>query len=287
MTYGAQLASMRRTLHDAGIEEARLEAELLLAEAVGISRPQLLARLAQPLESTAELTSQHLLSRRAQREPLFYILRRREFYGRELVVGPSVLIPRPETELLVEEAVREVRRLTDRLGRAPVTIDVGTGSGAIAINLAIECPDLTIVATDLSSDALKVARSNAERLGVAQRIAFVHTDLLQGLDRAPDLIVSNPPYIPTGELAELEPEIALFEPRGALDGGPDGLDVIRRLFSRAIDGLHEGGSILLEIGHDQWPTVQSLALSCFPHATVDVLDDLAGWPRVGRIRHYV
>ena len=207
-------------------------------------------------------------------EPLPYVLGRWHFYGREFAVTPAVLIPRPETETLVEHALAWLRAHPDR---RRVT-DVGTGSGALAVTLAAEKPAVRVTATDISPAALEVARRNARRHSVADRIAFVETDLLTALAGAFDLIVANPPYIPIAELANLP--VAQHEPREALDGGADGLATIRRLLAQAQTRLAAGGALMLEIAASQGGAARAAALEAFPASKVVVHPDLAGRDRV-------
>jgi release factor glutamine methyltransferase len=236
-----------------GIESARLDAELLVAEALELERIGLYLDLGRPLSETERAAIRPLIARRREREPVAYILGRRDFYGREFRVTPDVLIPRPDTETLVEHALRCIPE--DRSVRV---VDVGTGSGAIAISLAAERPNAIVTATDISEAALAVAKDNAERLGVADRIRFERADLLG--DQGPyELVVSNPPYIRTDELAELEPEVKTHEPTAALEGGEDGLDLVRALLERASDATDADAHLLLEVGAGQAAEVASLA----------------------------
>ncbi|MBJ7458666.1 MAG: peptide chain release factor N(5)-glutamine methyltransferase [Thermoleophilaceae bacterium] len=224
----------------AGIDTARLDAELLLAAAAGVTRSEIVAGLVDPLAG-AELY-EAWLSRRAEREPLAYITGRQGFRRIELRVDPRVLIPRPETELLVAVA---------KVDRPCGILDVATGSGAVALALADELPDATITAADISADALAVARANADALGAAGRVTFFESDLLDEIEGVFDAIVANLPYVVADEIDGLQAEVARFEPRLALDGGPDGFELVRRLAVAAPAQLKPGGTIALEIGQDQ------------------------------------
>ncbi len=236
-----------------GIESARLDAELLVAEALGIERIGLYLDLNRPLLDSERDAIRPLIARRREREPVAYILGRRDFYGRRFRVTPDVLIPRPDTETLIECALGCI----DDEGVVRV-LDVGTGSGAIAITLAAERPNAEVTATDISEGALRVAGDNAARLGVADRIRFERADLMN--DGGPyDVIVSNPPYVKTSELQDLDPEVRSHEPATALEGGADGLDVIRTLLARAVAATREGAHLVLEVGAGQAADVAALA----------------------------
>jgi release factor glutamine methyltransferase len=263
-----------------------LEAELLLrhalsltkAESPAISRAFLLARLADAIDADASACYDGLLRRRLGHEPSAYITGRREFYGLELEVTPDTLIPRPETETLVETALEFLAELP--LYYQPNVADVGTGSGAIAIALARTCLRAAITATDVSYAGLDVAHRNAKRHGVASRISFCHGDLLTPVRAPLDLVVANLPYVSSGDLPGLAPEVRDYEPVCALDGGPEGMDPIRRLLRLAPSYLHPRGGVCLEFGDGQAGAVQRLATSCLPGATIALVNDLAGRPRV-------
>lgn len=217
------------------------------------------------------------VARRARHEPVAYITGEREFFGRPFRVTPDVLIPRPETELVVSTAVE---RLAGRAGDSVLVVDVGTGSGCIAVSLACELGGIRLVATDVSTDALAVARENARRLGVLDRIDFRHGPLLGGLDEAPDVIVSNPPYIREAQRATLPPDVAEYEPHQALFAGSDGLAVIRPLIDLASRRLAPGGWVILEIGAGQDHAVEDLIAASRGLAAAEVLADLEARPRV-------
>jgi release factor glutamine methyltransferase len=273
-TTGAAYRSTVQRLRDAGIEadEARLEAEVLLRHVLRMERSAFLARRDDALPTEAASQLARLLERRCRHEPLAYILGHRAFYGLDFAVDERVLIPRPETEGLVE-------RVIALAGKTALIVDAGTGSGCIALALAAHLPDVRVIATDASADALALAAHNAYRLGLSERIAFLCGDLLEPVREKVDIIVSNPPYIPSGEIAALAPEIAHYEPRTALDGGPDGLDVVRRLLAQAVAHLRPGGHLLLEIGTGQGTAVARLAGGTLPESTVEVENDLAGLER--------
>ena len=257
--------------------EAAIEAEALLRRALGLDRARLYARLSDPLPAQDCRAFFALVRRRLAREPLAYILGRREFYGLELEVTPAVAVPRPETELLVELALGWLRRQGDR----PVlAADVGTGSGAIALALAAHGPPgLRLLATDIEAAALAVACRNAQRLGLAGRVEFVRADLLSPFRGAFHLIVANLPYVPSAELEAAPPEVKR-EPRLALDGGPDGLGIIARLLEQVPLLLAAGGLLLLEMAPSQAGALAAMARRALPTARIEVHCDLAGRQRV-------
>lgn len=254
----------------------RLDAELLLAHTLGLSRAGLLAASDGAIPAAAEAAFTALLRRRLDLEPVAYLVGSKEFWGLEFAVDQRVLVPRPETELLVEQALGWAQ------GRdAALTIaDIGTGSGAIAVALALALPQARLFAVDHSPDALAVAATNVRRYGLEERVELLTGDLLGPLTQAVDILVSNPPYT---LLAEVDEGVRRHEPALALDGGPDGLALYRRLLAQAPAYLRPGGLLLLELGHDQWPAVASLAATAFPTATISPHHDLAGIVRVLRL----
>lgn len=270
------LAQAAFQLENHGVESPRLDAELLLAHVLNMNRAALFAWPERRL-TLKELTRyRDLVARRAAREPLAYILGYREFFGLDFEVGPDVLIPRPETELLVEQALRLARVRPN-----PVRIaDVGAGSGAIAVALAVHLPEAIVFALDRSPAALAVTARNAGRHGVSERVHLRLGDLLEPLSETLDLIVANLPYVTTAEWETLPPEIRDHEPRSALDGGPDGLSFIRRLLETAAPHLRPDGAILVEIGAGQGQSVLDLAARHFPQARVELVRDYAGLDRV-------
>lgn len=237
------------------VDAPRLTSELLLAHVLGLSRVHLYTDLDRPLEQSELGSFRALIERRTSGEPVQYLTGVREFAGRPFRVDPRVLIPRPETELLVEEVLGALGPLS-----APRLLDVGTGSGCIAVTLAAELPAATVVATDIDPAACAVARANAEALGV--RLDIRQGDLLAPVADEPpfDAVVSNPPYVRSGELAGLQREVQR-EPLRALDGGPDGLEVVRRIVDAAVDRLAPDGLLALEIGEEQGAQVRDLLLA--------------------------
>ena len=253
----------------AGSDSPRLDAELLLAGALGVDRTALFIDPAREITGPAVRAFQNAVRRRSVgREPVAYILERKGFRHIDLRVDARVLVPRPETELLVEVGLE--------LAAGARVVDVGTGSGAIALALKHERPDLAVKGTDVSDDAVAVARANAEALGLDVRFAV--GDLLAGVGEC-DAILSNPPYIADGERASLPPEIAHHEPPGALFAGADGLDVIRRLVSAAAAALPAEGLLAIEVGAGQAPAVSAL-LDAAGFGNVHARADLAGIDRV-------
>lgn len=263
-----------------GIENPLLDAQLILCDALQISRLVLFTDMLRPLIAQELGAIRERVQRRAKGEPLAYIVGRQGFHDIELKVDARVLIPRPETELLVARALAHLE------GReAPKIIDVGTGSGAVALAIAhaiaAERPDAQIIAVDLSEEALALARENQQALDLPQ-VRFVHSDLLSALDPAHDidLIVSNPPYIPSADLAGLQVEVRAHEPRLALDGGADGLEVIRRLIDQAAAHLKPDGWLAFEIGYDQGQSAPDLLRAHGGYTEVALHRDLADLPRV-------
>ena len=274
---GEVIRDTQGTLESAAIPEARLEAEVLLINILRVPRHGIYAYQEQELTSEQSELLAKLVDQRLKREPLAYILGHREFYGVELAVGPGVMIPRPETELLVEQGLFLGLMHMEEGGL--VIAEPGTGSGAISINLALHLPMARVYATELYPEALKVAQHNIARHNVADRITLLEGDLLDPIEESVDVIVANLPYIPRDEIAALQPEIQ-WEPREALDGGPDGLDVITRLLNQARDKLKETGVVILEIDPRQADPLQTLSMELFPGASISVEQDLARLDRM-------
>jgi release factor glutamine methyltransferase len=267
------VAHGRRTLAAAAIAAPGREASLLLGSLLGLSEVQVRARDDQPVEDPLPARFHALVERRASGEPMAYLLGRREFYGRTFVIDERVLIPRPETELLVEIA------LAARLPEEATVLDIGTGSGCIALTLAAERPRWRVLATDLSPGALACARENARRLGLAHRVTLVAADLAEpiALERL-DLVVSNPPYVDPGDPALVALDVRTHEPHLALFAGDQGLAILARLFDLA-EGLHEGALLACEIGYGQLDAVLAQAGRRRWLELVEVRADLAGIAR--------
>ena len=274
MTLAEALHAAQSRLREAGIDDAGLEAEVLLRHALDLDRAQLYARLHEGLDETHRADFQRLINRRVAHEPTAYIVGHKEFYGIDLETTPDALVPRPETELLVDEALRVAPD-------GPCAIaDVGTGCGAIAVALATRLPQAVIYAIDDSERALALAARNVERLGLTSRVRPVHGDLLDPLPEAVDLIVTNLPYVKTRDWEALPPEIREHEPRAALDSGPNGTEALERLLRVAPSYLRPKGRLLAEIAWDEGELLVEVARECFPRARVTIEKDLAGLDRI-------
>lgn len=284
ISLGHEQRAATQRLIGAGIEpdDARFESELLLRHVLGIDRATYLKLRDRELPAPARQRYATLVERRVAREPLAYITGRRAFFGMMFDVDNSVLVPRPESEGLVERVLAIASG--GWMGGSPLIADVGTGSGCIAVALAVRLPGARLLACDVSAAALAVARRNALRHNVAGRMRFVPGDLLSAVSDQVDIIVTNPPYVPSGAIDTLSPEIARYEPRLALDGGADGLAVIRRLLAEAPARLRQSGALVLEIGEGQGSAVRELALAAFAGAAVTVENDLAGLERYVTVR---
>ena len=266
-----------RTLEASHIPDARLEAEVMLMNVMRMQRHDLFSQQETELSPQQEQGLAQIMERRLKREPLAYILQYREFYGVNLLVNPNVLIPRPETECMVEHAL--FMALMGMETPELVVADVGTGTGAIAINLALHLPAARIFAVDCADEVLDVAAYNIRAHNVMDRVTLGKGDLLEPVPEPVDLILANLPYIPTDRIPNLQPEIR-WEPEGALDGGTDGLDLIRRLLQQAPDKLKEHGIVLLELDPEQVPAVEEMSRELFPGAELSVEKDLAQKDRI-------
>lgn len=282
MTIKEALALGRRHLaHSSSFD---LDARLLLEFVLQQNHAYLVARIDEELTISQETHYQALLDKAARREPVPYLTGTAPFYGREFQVSPAVLIPRPETEHLVEAALGQAKRI-------PVTtetlriVDVGTGSGCIAITLALQLPGAHVEACDISPAALEIARQNALIHCVEKQIQFYRGSLLEPVTGEVHLVTANLPYIADHEWTNVSDGVKLYEPDIALRGGYDGLNLIRLLLDQAAKRLAPGGAILIEIGWQQGAAVKSLAQSHFPSAKVDILQDLAGLDRIVEIVH--
>jgi len=266
-------------LHQAGIDSPRMEAEVLLGRALRLRREEIYLRLERILNEDEKSILHDLVARRIRREPLAHILGHKEFWSLDFKITPDVLIPRPETEILIETLFS----LNDKTptGQSIQLLDIGTGSGVIAVVAAREIANCQVTATDHSSEALAVARTNAEAHGVSKQINFVQCEMFTGLSEASyDFVVSNPPYIETIRLNNLMPDVRDFEPRCALDGGTDGLDFYRRIIPGALNYLKEGGGLVLEIGETQVKAVRRLLCVEDKYGAIRVTQDHGGYDRV-------
>ncbi|MGH2502485.1 MAG: peptide chain release factor N(5)-glutamine methyltransferase [Ktedonobacterales bacterium] len=283
---GAALALAEGWLRAARVGETpSLDAQVLLGQVTGASRATTLAYPERALSAEQATRYAELVARRAAHEPVAYLTGHREFLGLDLLVDHRALIPRPETELLVEAALAD---LVERLARAPqsppLVADIGVGSGAIPIALAVSEPRLPrLYASDISPDALALARENAERLGVAARITFLEGDLLAPLPEPVDVLTANLPYVAPDDPA-VPRTVSAYEPALALYSADDGLDHIRRLLEQSPGYLRPGASLYLEFGFDQGAAVERLARAAFPVAALRLVADYAGWDRYIAIR---
>ena len=273
MTLKQALIRAREKLDAAGIDDASLEAEILLRHVLESTRAQLYTDLDKELKPEQAELYQKLIARRLNGEPSAYITNQREFYGLDLFVDSRVLIPRPETEILVEKTLECAQNYS-----APVIADIGTGCGAIAICLAINLPEAKIYATDLSAGALEVARLNCEKHRVNERVELLLGDMLNPLPEPLDIIVANLPYVKTSELSGVSSTHS--EPELALDGGISGLEKIQKLCHQASKKLNPDGCLLLEIGLGQKEGVTSTLRRLFPSGKIEATPDLAGIDRV-------
>ena len=274
------IAEGSRLLESAGVDQQVLTAGVLLRHVMAVDRTYLLTRSEEQIEESQYRDYLALVDRRAAGEPLQYLTGHQEFYGLDFIVTPDVLIPRPETEFLVERIINLVGEMKQD---APVIVDVGTGSGCIAVTLAKQLPQAKLIATDASSRALAVARENAGRHGVQDRIEFIEGNLLEPLAANPvqghvDLLASNPPYVNEADLESLQREVRDWEPHGALFGGPDGLDFYRRLLVESPVYLKPEGFVVLEIGFSQLESINEM-VKAGAFAVIDITRDLQGIPR--------
>jgi len=264
-----------------GVDSPRLQVELLLAELLQVPRLKLYLDFERVLTEPQLAALRAMVRRRAEREPLQHIIGSTCFCGLNFAVSPAVLIPRPETELLAERAWQHLQRLRAAGAASPSVIDVGTGSGCLAITLAVKCPEAAVHAVEISEAALAIATSNAQRRGVSERVHFHQSDLFAGLPKELrfDLIVTNPPYIATSELDTLQPEVRNFDPHLALEGGADGLAFYRRLAAEAPRHLSAQGTLMAEFGDDQAEAVAEIFRSAV-WSIDELVRDLAGNLRI-------
>lgn len=280
-TVGALLSRLRAQFAQAGVDAPGRDARLILAAVLGCDGARLHAHPERAVPADALRRAEALARRRARREPMAYIMGEREFWSLPFLVSPDVLIPRPESELLVERAAA---LLGGR--RSPRLLDLGAGSGAVGLAVGRELPGARITLADICPRALRVAKRNARRLGLERRTAFVASDLLGAIagGQAFDLIASNPPYVVSGEVDGLMPEVSAHEPRLALDGGADGMACIRRVIAGAPQHLARGGFLLLEMDPRQVAEARALAARCGEYSEAKPRPDLAGRERVLELR---
>jgi len=269
------LAKATHLLGQVGVETPLLDAEVMLSEAMGVSRTHLLAHPDCHPSASDVRRFQRWLNKRVKRVPLAYVVGHKEFYGLDFEIRRGVLIPRPETELLVDRTIQVLKG-----ARSPVIAEIGVGSGAVAVACALSIRDARIYATDVSPVAVRMARLNAKRHGVSERVRVMQGDLFEPLaNLAFDAVVSNPPYVPTSEIATLQPEIRNYEPREALDGGTDGMACLHRIILEARRYIKPGGFLILEVGNGQAGAIASL-MKQHGYIAVQVNRDYAGVERV-------
>jgi release factor glutamine methyltransferase len=280
-TISQAIAEGASKLHAAGIQQERRTAGLLLCHAIGIDRAHLLTKSEEQIDDVKYKAYLGLVERRAAGEPVQYLTGHQEFYGLDFFVSPDVLIPRPETELLVEQALK----IVDTQGlKRPLIVDVGTGSGCIAITLAVNLLNARLIAIDASDRALIIGLNNAAKHQVIDRIEFLEGDLLKplvnrGLEASVDLIVSNPPYVDEDLKSSIQREVRDWEPHGALFGGVNGIEFYRRLVSECPEYLKSGGHLLFEIGCGQLEAIEGMLAGSPSLKLVEVTNDLQGIPR--------
>ena len=272
-TYGEALAKGRAALTRGNVESAALDARLLLAAATGLDMAALIARSGDEIPKLANATFKNHMIRRLAGEPVARILGETEFWGLQIKLNAATLVPRPDTETLVEAVLREAGRRTPEI----TICDLGTGSGAIAIALLSELPRARAVATDISEEALSIARLNAERHGVSSRLSLRRMDFAEGLEGPFDIVVANPPYIRSDAIGGLQREVRDHDPRVALDGGPDGLAAYRTILGRAAELLGNSGFLALEVGHDQAESVAALCREAGLSRLSSVKDLAGNW----------
>jgi release factor glutamine methyltransferase len=281
MTLAQTLQQSAHTLSVNGIEDSYIEARMLLGHITKLSPAQIYTQTEQTLSQEQERSLCELIERRLRREPTAYIINRKEFYGIDFYLDSRVLIPRPETELLVDTALGFLKNTY--LSSPPLIADIGTGCGAIAISLALNLPRSKIYATDISYSSLEVAKLNCEHYKVTRQVTLLQGNLLEPVLEPVDLIVANLPYIRSSELENLSPEITGFEPRTAIDGGENGLKCIRQLLEQTKEKTNPRSCLLLEIGQNQEQEIIHLIHSCLNKVSFTFIPDLNGINRVVKI----
>lgn len=282
MTIKQALYKAEDLLASRDIEDAHLEAEVLLMHALSIKRVKLYSELEKAISPEDSRKFEAMIQRRILHEPTHHIVGYREFYGLDFYTDHRALIPRPETETIVEEVLKFASQRF-LAGTNFLIADIGTGSGVIAVTLSALLPQALVYATDISTDALEIARINCQKHNRGNQVKLLHGDMLQPIPEPVDLLVANLPYVIDTDIPNLSPEIRLFEPMEALAGGADGLDKIRKLLAQAPPKLRPNGLILLEMGFGQNMGALALAETHFPNAEIDLIQDLAGIDRVLRI----
>ena len=283
MTAREWLRKYTSIFQQGGIAEAADEAGVLLCHALKLNKAGIFTQHERTITKGKFALLEGLVERRLKREPSAYIVENREFYGLDLFVDPRVLIPRPETEILVEEAVKFARAWIERNKKDITVVDVGTGSGAIAVALALHIPGCQVYAVDISAAALEVAAVNIEKYKLRERVITVQADLLQQINGKVDIIAANLPYIPQSGMALLQPEIIRYEPKVALQGGVRGTEVIVRLLEQVPGKINPNGAVFLEIGEGQEDEIVPVIGRCLPGCSITLIKDLAGIHRVIKI----
>ncbi|MCU0510105.1 MAG: peptide chain release factor N(5)-glutamine methyltransferase [Anaerolineae bacterium] len=281
---GRALLAATRRLREADIDSAQLDAAVLLCSVLGVNKAWLYAHPTRQLTEHEIAKYEELVRRRMCHEPVAYLVGYKPFYGLDITVDNRVLIPRPETEMLVERALLHLRHLLED-GQRPVIADIGTGSGAIAVAIAVNAPEATVYATDVSAACMEVCEKNIWRYGVGEQVHLAPGSLIDNLPEPVDIVVANLPYVATPDLATLPPQVREYEPVLALDGGPDGAAVIRKLLAAFASPagrakLKPGAVIFLEIGADQGALVRSAVDEVLPQCGCNVLVDYTGLDRV-------
>lgn len=291
MTIKEALSWANQELKKGSISEPEASSVVLLASVLGVSRTDLMTKIGDEIRPALLKKFQKMVARRFKNEPVWHIIGRVEFYGLPFLVTRDVLTPRPETELLVQEAFKEFSIQNSKFNRNSKletrnlrVLDLGTGSGAIAISLAQKFPKAKVTATDISAKALKVAKKNASLNKVARSIKFVKSDLFDKVKGEYGIITANLPYIPSGDFSTLQPEVRDFEPKGALISGDDGLDLYRKMLAGVKNHLDKDGIIFCEIGIGQGPKVREIVKKYLPQAKAKIIRDFADIDRVAIIR---
>lgn len=273
------LGKAKNELEIAQFSEPRASAEALLCDVLGMSRTELLASLEQEISAGSERKFWRFIKRRKAHEPVWQIIGKVTFFGRSFLIDKNVLVPRPETEMLIEEVLKNVKR-----SQKLQIVDIGTGSGTVAVTLAAELEkrkiSADITATDISSKALKIAKKNAKRLAPKAKINFKKSDLFSAVKGKFNIITANLPYIPHEEMQTLSLDVYHYEPRIALDGGYKGLEIYERFFKELPNYLEPGGMACCEIGHNQGENIVNMGGKAFPNGSVELVQDLAGKDRI-------
>ncbi|MGD0354904.1 MAG: peptide chain release factor N(5)-glutamine methyltransferase [Dehalococcoidia bacterium] len=285
MTIADALRRSTSKLKQQGIDEASDEARVLLCHALNLNSAQIFSQVDRILSASEIDCFERLVERRIRREPTAYITGHKEFYGLDLYVDDRVLIPRPETEILVEEAIKFGHAWVKRNGKASLIADIGTGSGAIAISLALNLPGSHVYAVDISEKALEVAAINVERYRLKGSVSLIHGNLLEQISEKMGIITANLPYIARSDVRGLPEEVFKYEPGVALEGGFKGSELINRLIVQSVDKVAPGGVLFLEIGMGQADSVVKLITSAWPGAHISITSDLSGIDRVIKVQN--